>query len=707
MATNTRKIILIRTYSVYAGMCLFAAFIIWYLASIQFKEGKKWRAMADSLSTKEFEIEPIRGNIFDCNGHLLATSMPIYDVIVDATVPGFKNNDTFNYYLSELSQALADEFKDHTATEYKSILKNIKRAGERYFILKRKISFNQMRQIQKFPIFRMGKYKGGLILEEKARREKPFELLAERTIGLNRDKNKVGIEYAFDNTLAGKSGKQVMQRIAGGTWIPVSESERVDAERGRDVVTTLDINLQDVTTHSLLNVLDSFDAEWGTAILMEVETGKIRALANLTRNKANGNFEESINHALVTAIEPGSTFKLASMLAVLEDGKVKPYETFDTEDGSHVYCNNAIMNESEDHGKGLLNLQSCFELSSNIATSKAVVKAFSGREDVFYSYLKKLKLTEKLNLQIRGDARLSIKNPNDRNWACTSLPWMSIGYEVQVTPMHIAMLYNSIANNGCLVKPFFVERIQDNGVTVKKFEKEVLVEKVCSETTLKKLKQMLEGVVKRGTASALKFENYTVAGKTGTAQALINGRYTNVYRASFCGYFPAQNPRYTCYVVVHHPRRYAYYGAAVAGPVFKDIADKVYANLIYLQNEIKENTGNYTTDIPVATIADKECLETVLNHVGISSHLHNDSISEHETDWLRVERQDNSLALVPVILKHGLMPDLQGMKAKDAVYLLHSLGIYATMQGYGKVKYQSLKAGTRITRGVTVNIKLG
>lgn len=707
--TNTRKVILIRTYFAYAGMCVFACIILCYLIKIQFIENKKWIAMADSLSTKEFEIDPVRGNIFDINGNLLATSLPIYDVIIDAKAIGFSNEDTFNTYINSLSEKLSDEFKDKTANEYKKLFTNLRKVGERYYVLKKKISYKQMRKIEKFPIFVKGRYKGGLILEERNRREKPFSQLAERTIGFSQ-KNvaKVGIEGAYDKYLSGKSGKRVMQRIAGGTWIPINDDEQIAAEHGNDIISTIDINLQDVAENSLMQVLDSNNADWGSVILMEVSTGEIKAIANLCKT-AEHKYEERFNYAVGEALEPGSTFKLVSMLAVLEDGKVKSSDLFDTEDGSHTYCGKEVMYESEKHGKGKLNLQQCFELSSNVATSKAVVMAFQNHPEEMSKYYKKLKLDQKIGLQIKGEGLSYIKTPDDKTWSCPSLPWMSIGYEVMVTPLQIVTLYNAVANNGKMVKPFFVKKIMNNGMLLKEYKSETMVEKICSDENLKKLRNMLEGVVLRGTATKLKNINYSVAGKTGTSLVADRkkGYKNKLYRASFCGYFPAENPKYTCYVIVHNPTKGFYYGADIAGPIFKDLADKVYANSVQLHKELKYYHTSINNDLPAIEKINKDDVKIILDKLSISSHLHNDSISEHETDWMNAVKQDNSVALIPVIISKNEMPNLKNMSAKDAILLLENIGVKTKIQGFGKVKSQSIKTGEKIYKGSIVNLQLG
>jgi len=710
VATNIRKVIMIRTYIAYASMCVFALAIITYLIKIQYVERDKWMTMAENIGTTIQTVEPARGNIFASDYSLLATSLPIYDLRVDGKAPGFKDEDIFENNIDSLSLLLSLEFKDRSKAEYKRILTGVRKRKDRYYLLKRKVSYLQMRNVITFPIFRMGKYKGGLNIEEKNRREKPFDLLAERTIGYSVEGiAPVGIEGAFDKELAGKPGKRVMQRIAGGTWIPVNDEEQIEAQNGKDIVTTIDVNIQDVAEQALLNTLVKNDAQWGTAVLMEVKTGEIKAIANLTR-VAEGQYREQYNYAVGESLEPGSTFKLVSMLALLEDNKAEMTDRYDTENGQKRYFANAVMYDSEAGGHGILNLQQSFELSSNVAISKAVYEPYKNNPEQFYKHMERLKLTKPIGLQITGEGRPHIKHPKDKDWYGTTLPWSSIGYEVKVTPLQVATLYNAIANNGRMVKPIFVKEIQKTGTVVRSYKTEVMVEQVCKPGTLKNLRTMLEGVVLRGTASTLKNPNYTLAGKTGTA-LVADGRRgyaQKIYRSSFCGYFPANNPQYTCMVMVNGPSKGLYYGAAVAGPVFKEIADKVYANSTYLHSELR---FTFNTDsalsIPKAYIGYKDEIKTVYDKLGISSHSQSDTVEDSGSEWVSAAVETKRVKLMSKNVQRNVVPDVKGMGLKDAVYLLENAGLRVTIEGLGKVTQQSLLPGARIVKGSSITIKLG
>ncbi len=700
---------MVRTYTAYAFMCVFAVTILAFLFKIQFKEGKKWTKLADSLSTTIQTVEPSRGNIFACDYSLLATSLPIYDLRIDGASPGFSDDEIFDENIDSLALLLSKEFDDgRSKLEYKRILTNVRKHEDRYYLLKRKVSYTQMKRVVKFPIFRMGKYKGGLNIEEKDRREKPFDYLAERTIGYSVNGiAPVGIEGAYDKELTGKPGKRVMQRIAGGTWIPINDEEQIDAQNGKDIVTTIDVNVQDVAEQALMNTLIKNDAQWGTAILMEVKTGEIKAIANLTR-VSEGNYNEQYNYAVGESLEPGSTFKLTSLLALLDDGKAKLTDTYNTEGGKKQYFANATMYDSEAGGHGIINLQQAFELSSNVAISSAVYQAYQDSPSEFVEHLKKLKLNKPIGLQITGEGNPRIKERKDKDWYGTTLPWSSIGYEIKVTPMQMLTLYNAVANNGKMVKPIFVNQISQTGKIIKEFKTEVMVEQICKPSTLKQLRSCMEGVVQHGTATNLKNPNYTVAGKTGTALVADgrSGYKVKVYRASFVGYFPADNPQYTCMVMVNGPSKGIYYGSAVAGPVFKEIADKVYASNTSLHSDLTFAVNSEEIEIPTAHSGNANDLKTVYNKFGISSHEKNDSADDNSSEWSTVEISKKYVTLFQQKSKKEIVPDVKGMGLKDAVYILENSGLKVFVEGVGKVKEQSLTPGQKCIKGMSISLKL-
>jgi cell division protein FtsI (penicillin-binding protein 3) len=613
--------------------------------------------------------------------------------------------------IDSLSFGLSEIFKDKPARYYKNLLVQTKNAGNRYFLFKRKISYNQMQAMRKLPLFNLGKYKGGLMVNERTRREKPFGMLAERTIGFKQEEGavRVGLEGYFDKHLGGKSGKRVMQRIAGGTYIPIDDELMIDAQQGRDIVTTIDINLQDVAEQALhANLLEN-DADYGTAILMEVATGEIKAIANLTR-EAEGVYQEKYNYAVGESVEPGSTFKLVSAMALLADGYMAPTDNVDTEGGQMRFCN---LTMKDSHlGSGVISFQEAFEHSSNVAFAKLMQKNYNKNPEKIYAHYKNLGITEKLDFQLAGVGAPVVKGPNNKSWSCTSLPYMAIGYELQITPLQLLTVYNTIANNGVYVKPILVKRIEQAGKIIQEFPYTVLNAAVCSPAVAKQLQSMMEGVVLHGTASSLKSSFYSYAGKTGTAVIANRGKgYLagggKSYRASFCGYFPAENPKYSCMVLISRPRKDNYYASKVALPVFKEIADKVYASALNLHRELKFTQKILSNDLPHVALAEKNELKLVLDHVKLSSHYHNDSIHQDESEWVSGLVQDNSVAMEPQLFNLYAMPDVRGMGAKDVLYLLEQKGFRVELVGVGKVKKQSVLPGTKLIKKQLIQLYLG
>jgi len=555
--TNTRKVILIRTGIVFAFMVIFAVAIVANIVNLKFFKQADLAAKAEKMLTQVVAIQPERGSIFDCNGMLLATSLPIYDIRLDGRAVGFDSTEIFYKHLDSLAYYLHYLFKkDKSIEQYKNLLIGVRKSRNMYFLFKSNISYMEMRQMLTFPIFRMGKYKGGIHVEEKFRRIKPFNMLAERTIGFYRKGvASVGLEGSYNNYLRGKSGKQVKVLIGPKTFIPIDSDISEDAENGKDIVCTIDVRLQDVAENSLMRELKNNNAESVTAILMEVKTGQIKAIANLTQTK-DGNYTENLNYAVGHAIEPGSTFKLISVLALLEEGTTKSQTMVNPEGGVKTFCN-AVMEDSHPIMHNIT-MQQAFEISSNVGIAKQVNKIFAAKPNALYKIHKQLGLTDITGININGEAKPKIKSPDDRDWSCTSLPWMSIGYELLVTPLHVLTIYNAIANNGVMVKPMLVKQILSNGLPVETFNTEVINDKICNQNTVLQLRKMIEGVVINGTAKNYKTTDYNFAGKTGTALIAGKGGYKGLggksYRASFCGYFPAENPLYSCYVLISKPR---------------------------------------------------------------------------------------------------------------------------------------------------------
>jgi cell division protein FtsI (penicillin-binding protein 3) len=703
---DNKKSILSRTYLLYIGLCLFALSILYRICVIQFVEGDKWKEKAEAFTTKVEDMEAVRGNIFDANGALLATSLPYYEIAVDINTPGI-TEEVYKHNRDSLAFCLNKLFQDKSAREYLKILNKARKQNDRYVVLKRNVSYKELQTLKKFPIFRKGK-KGGLVTLQTNRRERPFQMLAGRTIGMARTGIKpVGLEGAFDTVLMGISGKRLMQKIAGDVWRPINDENEVEPKDGSDLYTTIDINIQDVAEQALLRSLIKNGAAFGCAILMEVKTGEIKAIANLTKsNKDTSTYNETLNYALGYPTEPGSTFKLASFLSLIEEYNLDLNEKVLVGNGECFYFNRR-MPDSHPPETPIITAQRVFETSSNVGTSKLVTKYFSKNPQKYISYLNRFHLNRQLGLSIPGEGIPRIKQVKDKDWYGTSLPWISIGYESLVTPLQTLSLYNAIANNGCLVKPKFVREIRRNGNVVRKFDTEILEEKIVNESTVRKAKQLMEGVVENGSGKGLNITAFKVGGKTGTAQIAKNGDYKKggtTYQGSFVGYFPADKPLYSCIVVINSPSKGNYYGALIAAPVFKEIAEKVYSGSVDFIEPINNKTIFLSKSPAVITGRADELMQ-------LSSLYHIPLKVENTDAYVRVARKDSlKVNMVPVQiekqLKKGIMPDLIGMSAKDALFLLENNGVHVKLLGIGSVKKQSIEAGQKYNRGNKIVLTL-
>ncbi len=704
MSQDNKKVIG-RVYLVYFLLILFSLAIIVKIAQIQFLEADKWIQKAESHSTKYKNIEAVRGNIYAADGSLLATSVPIYEIRWDAKTDAL-SDEIFEENIDSLAISLSQLFKDRSADEWLYKLRKAREKGDRYHLIRRKVRYNELKALREFPIFRRGQYKGGFIYLQQNKREKPFQVLAARTIGYTREGIKpVGLEGAYNKTLSGVSGKRLMQKIAGGVWMPINDRNEIEPKDGADLYTTIDINIQDVAEKALLEQLKKQEADHGCVVLMEVETGEVRAIANLSRTKSGG-YYELYNYAVGESTEPGSTFKLASYLVALEDGYIDINDSIDTEKGKYMFYDTP-MYDSHKGGFGKITVKRAFEVSSNIAVAKLINRYYGKQPQKFIDHLYKIGLHKPLGLEIYGEGKPKIKSADDPSWSGISLPWISHGYEVALTPLQILSLYNAVANDGVYVKPRFVKEVKQMGKRIRSMDTEVLNPKICSEKTIKKLQTMLEGVVENGTAINLGNANYKIAGKTGTAQ-IANDKYGYRYKskvsyqASFCGYFPADNPKYTCIVVVNAPSRNVYYGNLVAGPIFKEIADKVYAQSIEIHSEVdNEQYASAHPRNPVSKNGYTKDLEKVFNTLKVPYEFRSAG-----STWAVTRTGEEKVAIYRRAIDKKLIPDVRGMNAQDAVYILENLGLFVKMNGSGAVKAQSIEPGNPIQRGQRIELKL-
>jgi cell division protein FtsI (penicillin-binding protein 3) len=697
---------MVRVYLVYLGILIFGLGILAKALYIQNFEGKELMEKAKKQEMRLFDVEAIRGNICAEDGTLLATSIPIFDVRMDIsseliTDDFFKANvDSLCYYLSRL-------FKDRKISEYKDILWEARRNGDRYLLIRRDITYPELKQMRKFPIFKLGKYKGGMIVIPQYQRELPYKSLAKRTIGFERsmDTNKiyVGLEGSFTKNLEGVGGKRLMRRIGGGAWMPVDIENQVEPQNGQDIITTLDINLQDLAESALRRELRADSAHHGCAIVMEVKTGHIKAIVNLGKSPQGG-YDEVFNYAIGEATEPGSTFKLASFLVGMEDGRIDLNQMVSTGNGTVTYSGR-VMKDSH-KGLGTLTAEQVFEHSSNVGTSKLIYGAYATEPQKYIDGLYRMNINRPLNLQIGGEARPYIKNTLSKWWSALSLPWMSIGYEVALTPLQLLTLYNAVANNGVMVKPLFVKEIRKNGQVIQSFPTQVINKAIVSPATIEKAKFLLEGVVLKGTASALNNPVYQIAGKTGTAQlAQTNKGYKQgsnqvKYKGSFVGYFPAKNPKYSIIVVINEPSKGKYYGGAIAAPVFKEISDRIYAGLDDVKNP--PPVDSTASMIPWANAGMQKDIEEVYSALDIKS-----TVVSPTALWAKPVMENAGVTLEPDRVAGTAMPDVMGMGIKDAIFLLEQMGLRVVINGKGTVIKQSVQAGTLFTKGSVVVLDLG
>jgi cell division protein FtsI (penicillin-binding protein 3) len=694
---SIRTNILLRVYLAFGLILLFALAVVLQLINVQFKQGKKWAAMAQTLSTRYMKVDAARGNIFAVDGSLLATSVPEYELHMDMLAGGIADDKVFYAKVDSLALKMSQFFGDHSAKEYSMMLRDARKDSARYQLIRRKVGYQELKKIRQFPIFNLGKYKGGLIIVQKNRRIMPFRTLAMRTIGYKNEnvKNGVGLEGAYANYIDGESGQRLMQRIAGGVWMPVNSEEEISSKDGADIMSTIDVNYQDVLQSALEKQLIKSDADHGAAILMEVQTGEVRAVANFNK-VAPGEYKEQFNYAIAGNQDPGSTFKVASYMALLEDHKVDTSTRVAT--GTYSVPGKVI---TDSHGSiGVVSVQRAFEESSNAAVAYLVNNAYHDNQAQFTNHLYAWHLNEKMGLQIPGEAQPVVKNPKNRSWNKNlTLPQMAYGYEMQLTPLKMLSFYNAVANNGKYVTPIFVKEIRRLGNTVEHFQTRVINEKMCSDVTLHKMQGMLESVVLNGTGKVAYSPLYKVAAKSGTAQVADGNKGYKAkkqYQASFCGYFPANRPKYSLIVVINDPKN-GYYGAAVAGPVFKEIADKVFSSDMEMNQQPPMKFANATK--PLVKSGDAKALQQVYGKLGVKGNPKADS-NDFESDTS--DRPMGQLAKKKILT----VPSVTGMDLSDALYVLGNAGYKVAVHGSGLVKTQSVTGGSIIPKGSKISIEL-
>lgn len=698
---NIKSSILLRVRVAFLLVVLFAGAVVYRIFYLQRIQGEKWNKMAEQISLRYLPVKATRGNIYSDNGSLLATSLPFFKVAFDPSQP---SDELLKKNLDSLAYLLSKTFKDNSAKEYRRRILEARKDKRQYLLLSRaEINYQQKKKIQEWPIFREGRNKGGIIFEKVEKRYHPFSTLGYRTIGSvdETEKGTVGLEYSFNNQLGGIDGKALFQKMAG-SWRPVFDGTEVKAKDGLDIETTIDVNLQDVAESALLAALTDHNADYGSVVLMEVKTGEIKAMSNLSKNP-EGNYWERYNYAVGSqgAVEPGSTFKLASMMALLEETDLKLTDTVQTGNGEYKFYNQ-VMKDHKPGGYGTITVKQVFESSSNIGIAKLVVEHFGKKPSEFIDFVKEMGVGQPLGFQMAGEGKPYIKSPSDSSWSGISLPWISHGYELKLTPLQTLAMFNAVANDGKMITPIIVRSVRKADKVVEEFEPRVINKRICSKETLANLRELLEGVVERGTASNINGTHYKIAGKTGTAKKYVNGKYVNQYYASFAGYFPADAPKYSCIVVIDNPKNYRIYGSDVAAPVFKEIADKIYSQDIDVHKEYQPAVAYQTEVFPVVRAGFLPELSMICNEFGVSNH----EMADDE-EWVKTRLVGKSIGWTANKVKEGLVPDVAGMTLRDALFVLENAGLKVRIEGDGRVESQSRMAGTRVSEGSEIKIKLG
>lgn len=689
---------------VYLIVIIVAGAIVVKALHVQIWEGEEWRSKSRAVSFKDFEVAPNRGDIRAEDGRLLASSVPYYALRFDCVATP---DEIFNKGIDSLALCLSRFFKDASASAYKKKIVNGRKAKKpnRYLLLnRRKVTYTELKEIKRFPIFRERGTKSGLVLEQEYKRLQPHEDLAERTVGYVSEaedgsfEGRVGLEGAYESELKGKPGRSIRQMMSG-RWVAVTVEDPVD---GNDVITTINVDYQDIAQTALKKQLAKFGASSGTAILMEVKTGDVKAITNLV--KSGNDYREILNHAIGNAAEPGSVFKAAVVMALLEDGYVQPEDTVDLGNGVYTYYKRSL-HESSKKMRGKVTVKEMFASSSN-GFSKVVNDCYKDQPQKFIDRLYSFGLNKKLGVELVGEGEPYIKYPvgedgkKAKDWYGTTLPWMSIGYELKITPLQLLAFYNGIANDGEVMKPRFVKEIRHGGRVVREIDTEVLNSHLCSGKTIRQLKEMMEAVVDSGTAMNLRDAACRIAGKTGTAWIAVPGKGFSgkrEYRATFVGYFPADNPLYSCIVSVEGVRHYA---NVVSGDVFKEIANKIYSQLSVNMDDVGCDT--LVEALPVSKNGLKDDFLVIYDELDFD--VEDEKVKEH--DWVLTTRENGEVVLEPRTIIETLVPNVKGMGLRDAIYLLENSGLKVGVSGSGMVSKQSLTPGSKVRRGSYIQIEL-
>ena len=673
-----------------ALIVVFALWVSFQMFRIQLIEGDKWLSQSDSLTIIRQDISPARGNIFSDDGSLLATSMPIYEVRWDATVA---NQDSFNTYLDALAIEMSEMFPDNTASYYRKSFRKARLEKNRYLLIRRNVNYHQQKEMRSWPIFKYGRYKGGFLAELTTRRVRPAGQLAFRTIGYqSKDNLGVGLERSYNDDLGGLKGQRLAQRISGG-YKPINDDNLIEPTNGRDIHTTLNIDFQEIAQRSLSAALDLHNANHGCVVVMEVKTGKIKAISNL-KNNGEGKLVEQYNYAIGESYEPGSVWKVFSAMAVMEDNLIQPNDTMDVHNGFRDYYGKPMRDSDEGRYKKMTFVDA-FARSSNVAFSSVVFDNYAKSPSKYIGHLKKLGLDKRTGIEILGEPEPKLNHPESASWSRLTLPWLGIGYENQHTPLQLLVAYNGVINDGKMLRPQIVEKVTDAGIVIRNIDEENDPIQVCSKETSDKIKKLTAAVVHHGSGSNIKSSIVELAGKTGTAQIASSSGYqtTKMYNASFVGHFPAENPVYSVFVMVNKPSNGQFYASSVAAPIFKEIAEKIYT--ISVKQDVNPSEKRQMPTYTSGYYSDFKTLNTAL---GVSVK------GEVTADLVQINATNGTTK--PISKGGNKVPNAMGLGAKDALYLLEQKGLKVRMTGYGRVVEQSPKPGTSLSGTSIIYIRL-
>jgi cell division protein FtsI (penicillin-binding protein 3) len=697
---NIKSNILFRIYLI-GGLCsLFGVAVLGKVYHIQTYKQGYWKSLADSLTTNYFDVKAERGNIYSADDKLLATSVPYFELHIDFASKAM-TDEIFKKNVDSLAFYMWKNFNKNTVQGYKEQLIKARKQKKRYYPLCANADYSLLKDIKKWPLFREGKFKGGLIVETHQERRNPYGHLAQRTIGLIRDNAQdIGLEEASDSLLKGVNGKVLKQKIAGGEWVPIKGAGQIEPKNGYDIITTIDLGLQDITESTLMQAVTEYQADFGCAILMEVKTGAIKAIANLGKIK-DATYSENYNYAIGLSNEPGSVFKIAGYLALFDDGFIKLTDSINSNHASAVFAGQLLTDDGHNSQYSFLTPGKALAISSNVAIAKWITQFYGNNKQKFYNKLEDFGLTAAAHIDLKGESSPVIHKPKD--WSALSLPWIAHGYEVKFTPLQILTFYNAIANNGTRMKPYLVQQVLDNGNVIREYKPTSTKQKICKPEAAAMAKEILLRVVedKNGTGRGISTPHYRIAGKTGTAKMSFGKTgYTDKNLSSFVGFFPADDPLYSCIVVIGGPQGLFTTGGAVSAPVFRTMADKIITSNIKGNKAINKDSTIANKPLPFLKGTKEE-----VNEFNKRFNVKFDFKEDWEYAFVKSD-SFGKIGIGKIDIEDATVPSVRGMLLDDAVYVLENKGLKVSFIGKGKVAGQSIPAGSQIIKGSSIQLVL-